>query len=114
MIRWILEIDSHNFPIFFSRLHRERSVILRASVPVEPTFLVPDTTSPQNGEDIPERDGPEYERERPPQERDYMSDDYEQGLYEYRDQYDWRYEGRGWGQSWSYSDETLPMDERSM
>ena len=30
------------------------------------------------------------------------------------DRYDWRYEGSYGPWSWSYSDETLPMDERSM
>jgi len=107
MIRWILEIDSYNFPIFSSWISNERNVILQSVANVNTTPL--DIVVTQNGDVIPDRDGPDYDRELFPQERDL---DWQYDDYDYRDQYDWRYEGQGMGQSWSYSDETLPMIER--
>lgn len=109
MIQWLLLIDSFNFPIAILGTRRTQ-FISRATDELISTIAI---DSIVNGEDIPDRDGPEYDdRERPPQERDYMTDDYEQSMYEHRDEYDWRYEGHGMGQTWSYSDETLPMIER--
>lgn len=113
MIQWLLTIDSFEFPIAIigSRFQNQELQVVHLEEENVATISTPTIESEYDyyirtkGIDwVRSFYRPGYEdggEDTRTLERDYMADDYEQGLYEHRDQYDWDVGG-------GYTDETLP------